>query len=1046
MGLIEAFLNPLAYADRETDPGTAAAEIVRGMTRQVGNEIDEFVTEALRNNLLGLPLDLATINLARGRDAGIPTLNAARREFFEGTEGDSQLRPYESWVDFGLAIKHPESLVNFIAAYGLHPTILGATDVAGKRAAALAIVLGDEAVADAVDFLNGTGDWASGPDGVTTTGLDNVDFWIGGLAEKQMPFGGLLGSTFNFVFETQMEALQDGDRFYYLARTAGLNFFTELEQASFADMVMRNTGVEHLPGDVFSTPAHIIERDDPSTWPDGEVRQIANGIRYIGADHVVLGGTDGNDRLISSEGDDTLHGDAGNDTLEGGSGNDTILGGTGNDRISDAFGDDVLQGGDGRDTINAGAGLDLVLGGAGDDFLNGGADDDEVFGGRGDDKLLGGDGSDALIGNEGDDWFEGGASGDGMIGDNDHPFGLSTIRGHDVFVGGGGSDRMHGEHGDDIFVGGEGVDRHEGGTGFDWMTYELDTLGVTADLTLRADVLTPPPPSPEAILDRFREVEGLSGSNHDDVLLGDDVTTGDLQLANAVGLDNVLRADGLIDGLSTLIGGAPLFAGGNIILGGAGSDTIEGRGGNDLIDGDAYLHVALTARTAAGQIVRQIITAPAGDDIDTAVFSQALANYDLTNNLDGTFAVAHARGTQADGVDTVRNIELLRFADQTLNIVQSAATGTVIIDDTTPDEDQLLSATEAFSDLNGIDAASILLTWQAETAPGVWSDVGSGETFQPGSAQAGQSLRVRATFNDLLGNPETVLSASTAPVEGAVNSPASGAPAISDVSPTEGQAISVSPGTIADPDGLAGATFAYVWQVFDGVDWVDIAGATDATFSPTAAEVGQTIRVVATFTDDGGSVEQLVSAPTAIVGDFFDGTGTANLFDGTDGADNAFGRAGNDTLNGNGGDDVLNGNGGVDTLTGGDGNDELVGGDGNDVLDGGADDDLLNGGNGVDRLTGGSGNDTLIGGAGADVLVFAPGFGQDTVVNFDFNPAGGQDLLDIRALDITAATFAASVTIAQNGANTLISIGADQINLTNVNAANVTSTDFILDP
>ena len=37
----------------------AAGAIVRGMTRQAGNEIDEFVTEALRNNLLGLPLDLA---------------------------------------------------------------------------------------------------------------------------------------------------------------------------------------------------------------------------------------------------------------------------------------------------------------------------------------------------------------------------------------------------------------------------------------------------------------------------------------------------------------------------------------------------------------------------------------------------------------------------------------------------------------------------------------------------------------------------------------------------------------------------------------------------------------------------------------------------------------------------------------------------------------------------------------------------------------------------------------------------------------------------
>ena len=32
-------------------------------------------------------------------------------------------------------------------------------------------------------------------------GLDDVDLWIGGLAEKNMPFGGMLGSTFNFVFE-----------------------------------------------------------------------------------------------------------------------------------------------------------------------------------------------------------------------------------------------------------------------------------------------------------------------------------------------------------------------------------------------------------------------------------------------------------------------------------------------------------------------------------------------------------------------------------------------------------------------------------------------------------------------------------------------------------------------------------------------------------------------------------------------------------------------------------------------------------------------------
>ena len=34
--------------------------------------------------------------------------------------GDSQLKPYESWVDFAANLKHPESLINFIAAYGTH--------------------------------------------------------------------------------------------------------------------------------------------------------------------------------------------------------------------------------------------------------------------------------------------------------------------------------------------------------------------------------------------------------------------------------------------------------------------------------------------------------------------------------------------------------------------------------------------------------------------------------------------------------------------------------------------------------------------------------------------------------------------------------------------------------------------------------------------------------------------------------------------------------------------------------------------------------------
>ena len=119
----------------------------------------------------------------------------------------------------------------------------------------MAIVFGGVgAPPDRLDFLNSTVPGRVLPTASPSTGLDNVDLWIGGLAEEKMPFGGMLGSTFNFVFETQLEALQNGDRFYYLDRTAGLNFVAELENNSFAKLIMANTDATHLPGLVFQTP------------------------------------------------------------------------------------------------------------------------------------------------------------------------------------------------------------------------------------------------------------------------------------------------------------------------------------------------------------------------------------------------------------------------------------------------------------------------------------------------------------------------------------------------------------------------------------------------------------------------------------------------------------------------------------------------------------------------------------------------------------------------------------------------------------------------
>ena len=314
----------------------------------------------------------------------------------------------------------------------------------------------------------------------------------------------------------------------------GLSFNAELESNSFAKMIMANTNVTHLPGVVFTTPAFTLEvnpdkqftglgvdgKDDPTGGvlltplvirdnPDTPTPDT-NYLQYTGEDHVVLGGTDGDDILISSIGDDTLWGDAGNDRLDGGDGNDQTRGGAGDDIITDTGGDDNIQGGDGNDVIHGGNGVNLIIGGFGNDFIVTGEDASEAIGGRGNDFILGSKANEQDMGNEGDDWIEGGTS-DGAPGDNFDPLGNDPIIGNDVFIGRGETDKFNAEGGDDIMVGSVGMgDRYIGGSGFDWATFKDDPLGVYVDISDRFFDQPPQPGSGASVLTRFDIVEGLS--------------------------------------------------------------------------------------------------------------------------------------------------------------------------------------------------------------------------------------------------------------------------------------------------------------------------------------------------------------------------------------------------------------------------------------------------------------------------------------------------------------------------------------------------------
>jgi Ca2+-binding RTX toxin-like protein len=662
IGLIEAFLNPLAFANAgrnpgstaEIDPDVAAGAILSGMSRQVGNEIDEFLTGALRNNLVGLPLDLGAVNIARARETGVPSLNEARKQFFADT-GDTRVKPYESWYDFALSLKNTASVINFIAAYGTHTSITSATTLEAKRAAATLLVLGgDNAPTDRLDFLHGRGQYGDTDQG-KLGGLNDVDFWIGGLAEKKMTFGSMLGSTFTYVFEFQMEQLQAGDRFYYLSRTQGLNLLNELEADSFAQLIMRNTSLgdgnaPHLNGAAFQTADVILEidrnkqigddpvHDDPILGGFGDmvIRQDTNNdgvvdyLRYAGLDHAVLGGSNRGETLIGGEGDDTLWGDGGDDSLEGGYGVDHLHGGAGDDIITDSGTDigaaDVIHGDAGNDVINPGSGLDLVFGGSGQDFIYGGTEAKTVSAGLGNDFVRGGTGISMLAGNEGDDWIEGGESFDTLAGENSELFFNSTIIGHDVLNGRGNDNDYDAESGDDIMVQNEGIERNNGMAGFDWAIHKGHNQAADSDMTVSIFQNQ----QNNILRDRFDLVEGLSGWKHSDKLTGRDVVVGAYDAnGNATEVEpgaplesysNALLQKNLslIEGLAALVGhlvpvqaigadGQPVFDkdgspvmvmmdtadASDILLGGGGSDTIKGGGGNDVIDGDKWLNVRI---------------------------------------------------------------------------------------------------------------------------------------------------------------------------------------------------------------------------------------------------------------------------------------------------------------------------------------------------------------------------------------------------------------------------------------------------------------------
>ncbi|MNH53292.1 Bifunctional hemolysin/adenylate cyclase precursor [compost metagenome] len=248
-------------------------------------------------------------------------------------------------------------------------------------------------------------------------------------------------------------------------------------------------------------------------------------------------------------------------------------------------GDDIVVGGSAGDTLNGMAGWDWLDGKGGNDIL---------YGGAGNDVLLGGSGNDQLFGGADDDYLAGGDGNDTLNGED----------GADTLVGGAGLDTMNGGAGDDLFI----VDYNDGqsdyligGAGSDTLSFERFGTGITLTMGVASSTTG----YFDALGDRYKEIENLTGTRFNDTLTGD-------------AGNNVLK------------GGD----GNDVLSGGNGDDILEGGGGSDRLNGGSGIDAASYESSSVGVFI------------------------DLTT---GKAFGGHATG---DILNSIENIRGSRFADE----------------------------------------------------------------------------------------------------------------------------------------------------------------------------------------------------------------------------------------------------------------------------------------------------------------------------------------------------------------------------------------------
>jgi len=215
MPLAEAFFNPEGVTENGIEP------ILKYLASSNAEQIDNMIVDGVRNFLFGPPgaggFDLASLNIQRGRDHGLADYNDTRE------------------------------------ALGL------------SRVTSFSQITSDDEVAAKLEEVYGD--------------VDNVDLWVGGLAEDHVA-GGSLGATFRRIIVDQFTRLRDGDRFWYERDLKGADLKL-VRNTSLADVISANTGLENLQANVFVFDVDVAGQVYSEGYVRGGGRRGRNGVAGV---------------------------------------------------------------------------------------------------------------------------------------------------------------------------------------------------------------------------------------------------------------------------------------------------------------------------------------------------------------------------------------------------------------------------------------------------------------------------------------------------------------------------------------------------------------------------------------------------------------------------------------------------------------------------------------------------------------------------------------------------------------------------------------------